>query len=57
MIVAIVGSRELWVRNLGKYLPEGGDRDCFRRSKRRGYLCQRIRLGSRYPIEGISSGL
>lgn len=23
MIVAIVGSRELWVRNLGKYLPEG----------------------------------
>lgn len=23
MIVAIVGSRELWVRNLGKYLPKG----------------------------------
>lgn len=23
MIVAIVGSRELWVHNLGKYLPEG----------------------------------
>lgn len=36
MIVAIVGSRELWVRNLGKYLPEGVTEIVIRRLSKLG---------------------
>ena len=36
MIVAIVGSRNLWVHNLGRYLPEGVTEIVIRRLSKLG---------------------